>query len=182
MRGREAAVLRRRQEQEQDKAATKRHFRRTGLPTRVLIDKVGSKWWTAPGDVDQQVAHVANALAARRIVLESAQARARDHRASHLGRSSMSVHPGKSASSLSPATSRTRYDLLPLRRLPPMVVDPLRGSTTIGGRRSRGRRSSRRPGTRSQQWLRRSSSAGVVPVLRHPTRRPKERRHSLSET
>ena len=67
-------MLRRRQEREEDKAATK-HLRRTGLPTRVLIDKVGSQWWALPGGVDQQVAHVANALAARRIVLEDARGR-----------------------------------------------------------------------------------------------------------
>lgn len=67
-------MLRRRQEREEDKAATK-HLRRTGLPTRVLIDKVGSQWWALPGGVDQQVAHVANALAARRIVFEDARRR-----------------------------------------------------------------------------------------------------------
>ena len=37
------AVLRRRQEQEEDEVAAT-HHRRTGIPARVLIDKVGGKW------------------------------------------------------------------------------------------------------------------------------------------
>ena len=48
-----AAVLRRRQEQEDDKVAST-HLRRNGLPTRVLIDKVRGRWSSGPGGVDRQ--------------------------------------------------------------------------------------------------------------------------------
>ena len=68
------AVLRRRQEQEEDEVAAT-HHRRTGIPARVLIDKVGGKWSGWVGGVDRQVAHVANARAARRISVEAAQKR-----------------------------------------------------------------------------------------------------------
>ena len=67
-------VLRRRQELEADEAAAT-HHRRTALPTRVLVDRVGGEWSGRVGGVDGQVAHVANALAARRITLEAAQRR-----------------------------------------------------------------------------------------------------------
>ena len=50
---RPAAVLRRRQEQEDDKVAST-HLRRNGLPTRVLIDKVRGRWSSGPGGVDRQ--------------------------------------------------------------------------------------------------------------------------------
>ena len=72
-----AAVLRRRQEQEDDKVAST-HLRRNGLPTRVLIDKVRGRWSAGPGGVDRQVAHIANALSARRICFEAAWRRLRD--------------------------------------------------------------------------------------------------------
>ena len=71
---RPAVVLRRRQELEADEAAAT-HHRRTALPTRVLVDRVGGEWSGRVGGVDGQVAHVANALGARRITLEAAQRR-----------------------------------------------------------------------------------------------------------
>ena len=67
-------VLRRRQELEADEAAAT-HHRRTALPTRVLVDRVGGEWSGRVGGVDGQVVHVANALGARRITLEAAQRR-----------------------------------------------------------------------------------------------------------
>ena len=65
---------RRQQEEEEDKVAST-HHRRTGLPTRALIEKVGGEWSGRVGGADRQVAHVANALSARRISLEAAQTR-----------------------------------------------------------------------------------------------------------
>ena len=45
------------------------------MPSRVLVHRVGGEWSGRVGGVDGRVAHVANALAARRITLEAAQRR-----------------------------------------------------------------------------------------------------------
>ena len=72
----EDLAKRRQRERSEDELATTQ-LRRSGLPVRVLVDRVGPRWWARPGGVDQQVANVAHALAARRTVIEAFRRRRR---------------------------------------------------------------------------------------------------------
>ena len=72
----EDAVLRRQQDLEDDKERVE-FLRRPGLLSRVLVEHDGSHRGARPGGVDMAIAHVASAVAARRIVFGEAKARSR---------------------------------------------------------------------------------------------------------
>ena len=69
-------MLRRQQDLQDDKERVE-FLRRPGLLSRVLVEHDGSHREAHPGGVDMAIAHVASAVAARRIVFGEARARSR---------------------------------------------------------------------------------------------------------